>query len=197
LSAWAEYLNPYLSSIARSCVSSSHPFLLVLAVSSGVTSFYHQSLILQWCSSKAGGNGVFYQPTERSFLLSSLSHAVADSVWDYAPNFANDPFPPFPSLKNSDGTNITVESLRGTHLFGWKGCDNDEVNGITQAYNDFYTLAQQPEVYNSIDWASNAATDFWGPNNPPNVVPDDTRKEIQRELAEAFNTDKRYFEQID
>ena len=131
------------------------------------------------------------------FLLSSLSLAVADSVWDYAPNFANDPFPPFPSLKNPDGTNITVESLRGTHLFGWKGCSNEEVNGITEAYNDFYTLAQQPEVYNSIDWTSSAATDFWGPNNPPNVVPDNTRKEIQRELAEAFNTDERYFEQID
>jgi hypothetical protein len=71
------------------------------------------------------------------------------------------------------------------------------VNWITEAYNDFYTLAQQPEVYNSIDWTSNAATDFWGPNNPPNVVPDNTRKEIQRELAEAFNTDERYFEQID
>src|SRR6187402_2513262 len=92
------------------------------------------------------------------FLL-SLSLAASDNVWDYAPDFSKDQFPPYPSLKNPDGSNITIESLRGTHLFGWKGCETEEVNAISQAYNDFYELARQPVVYNSIDWTSQAAID--------------------------------------
>jgi hypothetical protein len=85
---------------------------------------------------------------------------------------------------NSDGSNITIANLRGTHLFGWKGCSKEEANEISTAYNDFYTLAQQQSVYNNIDWTSQAATDFWGPSSGDNVVPDDTRKEIQRKLTE-------------
>ena len=129
-------------------------------------------------------------------LISSISLAVADPdpVWDYAPNFASDPIPPYPDLKNPDGTNISVDSLRGVHLFGWKGCTNEEANEIATAYNDFYTLAQQPAVYNNIDWTSPAATDFWGPASGPNAVPADTRKEIQRESARTFNNGLVMFE---
>jgi hypothetical protein len=122
--------------------------------------------------------------TSGFLCLSLFSRAIADvTVWDYAPDFGTIA-PPYPDLKNPDGSNITIANLRGTHLFGWKGCEKEEVNEITTAYNDFYTLAQQLSVYNNIDWKSQAATDFWGPSSGVNVVPDDTRKEIQRKLTE-------------
>jgi hypothetical protein len=54
-------------------------------------------------------------------LLVSVSYVAADNtVWDYAPDFSKDSFPPYPDLKNPDGSNITVQNLRGVHLFGWK-----------------------------------------------------------------------------
>lgn len=74
------------------------------------------------------------------------------TFWDQAPDFSNDPMQPFPSLKDSDGQNITIDNLRGVRLFGYKGCTNQEGNAINVAYNDFYKLAQQPELYNHINW---------------------------------------------
>ncbi|RYP00514.1 hypothetical protein DL764_006483 [Monosporascus ibericus] len=103
-------------------------------------------------------------------LLSTPSLTVAqdddvdyNEVWNYAPDFSNDKFPPYPDLKDESGNNITVENIRGTHLFGWKGCGNEEVNKITRAYKDFHTLTSQDGVYKNIDWAHAAAVDFWGP----------------------------------
>lgn len=37
---------------------------------------------------------------------------------DYSPD---DPFPPYPPLTYDNGTNITIQALRGTRLYGWKG----------------------------------------------------------------------------
>lgn len=75
------------------------------------------------------------------------------TIWDLAPDFRNDPIQPFPDLKDPDGKNLTTENIRGVHLFGFKGCTNHEGNDIKVAYNDFYKLAQQPELYKSINWS--------------------------------------------
>lgn len=112
-------------------------------------------------------------------LLSTLGRADT-SVWGFAPNFANDPIQPYPSLKNPDGTNISIESIAGTRLYGWKGCSPNEAEDIKDAWDGFYELAQQKSLYENIDWASTAATDFWGPVAGMYAIPDDTRKEIQR-----------------
>jgi len=87
-------------------------------------------------------------------LLSSIPHAISGPIPDKSPNpltgapdFSKDPFPPYPSIDN-----ITTKSIRGTRLYGWKGCAHEETQKIAEAYDDFYTLAQQPDVYNNIDW---------------------------------------------
>jgi len=95
-------------------------------------------------------------------LSSFFSHATADlaeyknadgkTIWDVAPNFKNDAIQPYPDLKGPKGEDLTIANLRGVHLFGWKGCSGDEGKWIKEAYNDFYKLAQQPELYNNIDW---------------------------------------------
>ena len=89
-----------------------------------------------------------------AIISSLLARAYADSgtVWDYAPDFSHDQIQPYPSLKNPDGSNVTIENLRGIRLFGFKGCSNHNANAIDVAYNDFYKLANQEEVYNQISW---------------------------------------------
>jgi hypothetical protein len=115
------------------------------------------------------------------FLILLFPICYADySVWDFAPDFANDPIQPYPSLKNPDGTNISIENIAGTRLFGWKGCGEIEVDAIKDAWDDFYKLAQQNSVYKNLDWTSQAATDFWGPGSGEKVIPDNTRAEIKR-----------------
>ena len=54
-----------------------------------------------------------------------------ESIWDNAPDFSNDPYPPYPPLTNSDGSNILVSNLRGTRLFGWMGCSQEEAKMIS------------------------------------------------------------------
>jgi hypothetical protein len=112
-------------------------------------------------------------------------YAADETVWDFAPSFAGDAIQPYPDLTGSDGNNISVDSLRGTHLFGWKGCTGERAKLIKQAYNDFYTLANQLEVYNNIDWSGQAATDFWGPADGKYKIPDNTREEIAREYRSS------------
>jgi len=95
-------------------------------------------------------------------LLVSVSYVAADNtVWDYAPDFSKDSFPPYPDLKNPDGSNITVQNLRGVHLFGWKGCHSTESKGIKETYDDFYKMAQLAELYNNIDWKDKAAREYF------------------------------------
>ncbi|KAL6415970.1 hypothetical protein AUP68_00177 [Ilyonectria robusta] len=106
--------------------------------------------------------------------------AVAESVWDFAPSFSDDPFPPYPPLTNPDGTNISVTNLRGTHLFKFKGCTADKIRAIQEAYADFHTLASQAGVSSNIDWTATPALDFWGSD-----IPENTRKEIQRDSISA------------
>ena len=118
------------------------------------------------------------------FLLLVSVIANTNSVWDYAPDFSNDPFPPYPPVKNPDGTNISVANARGTRLFGWKGCGSPEQKMITEAYDDFHVLVNQPGVYSNIDWNSKVATDFWGPTSGKNTIQEDTRQEIQRRCGE-------------
>lgn len=114
-------------------------------------------------------------------LLVSVSYVTADNtVWDYAPDFSKDSFPPYPDLKNPDGSNITVQNLRGVHLFGWKGCHSTESKGIKETYDDFYKMAQLAELYNNIDSKDKAAREFWGPSIGKSTIPDETRDEIQR-----------------
>ena len=104
-----------------------------------------------------------------------------DNWWDYAPDFSHDTIPPYPSLKDDNGKNITIDSIRGTHLFGWKGCDEgDRDKVIKSAYNSFFTLADQLSVSNNIKWDSDAAIDFFGPADGKYKIPDGTRTEIAR-----------------
>lgn len=83
-----------------------------------------------------------------------------DELMKDAPDFSQDQFPPYPPLP--DSSNITTENWRGTRLFGWKGCGVNEVNSITEAWNDFYTLAQQKSLYQNIDWSGRPAQEIWG-----------------------------------
>jgi hypothetical protein len=94
------------------------------------------------------------------------------------PDYSKDKFPPYPSLTNADGSNITIENLRGTRLFGWKGCEVKDTKAIAEAYDDFYKLANP--LSSKIDWVSEVAQDFWGMNEGKNRVPDDRRKQIQQ-----------------
>jgi hypothetical protein len=115
-----------------------------------------------------------YLPSLASTLL--LSRAV-DPVKD-RPDFSKDKFPPYPAMTNADGSSISIENLRGTRLYGWKGCEPDESKAIAAAFDDFYKLANP--LSSKIDWASEVAQDFWGKNDGPNRVPDDRRKQIQQ-----------------
>lgn len=92
------------------------------------------------------------------FSFSTIANAGNATVWDYAPNFTEDLIQPYPSLKNPNGSSLTVDSIRGVHLFGWKGCSNAEGNMISEAYNDFYKLANQLEIYKKIDWNDQVST---------------------------------------
>lgn len=112
--------------------------------------------------------------------LLSLPLAKGNTIWDYAPDFSNDAIPPYPPVKNPDGSNITTDNWRSTKLYGWKGCTNHESNEITNAYNDFDTMVNVDGTWQNIDWKSKAATDFWGPSSGRFQVPDNTRTEIQR-----------------
>lgn len=110
-------------------------------------------------------------------LLHSAILGQCQSVWDYAPDFGNDPFPPYPPLTDDDGSNISIDNLRGTHIYGFKGCTEERRRLIQEAYSDFHTLADQLDVYNNIVWTDRAVQDFFGNN-----IPDGTRKEIIRML---------------
>lgn len=113
-------------------------------------------------------------PSLASTLL--LSRAV-DPVKD-RPDFSKDAIPPYPPLNNADGSSISIENLRGTRLYGWKGCSRPDAQSIAEAFNDFNKLASP--LASGIDWASEVAEDFWGKNAGPNRVPDDRRKQIQQ-----------------
>jgi hypothetical protein len=99
----------------------------------------------------------------------STGPPITDPVWQ------NDTIPPYPSL-----TNVSTKNILGVRLFGWAGCELKESQDIAEAYDDFYTLAQQQSVYQSIAWDEEAAIDFFGPSRGPYAVPDDLRQQIQR-----------------
>ncbi|KAL9106050.1 MAG: hypothetical protein Q9227_008893 [Pyrenula ochraceoflavens] len=110
---------------------------------------------------------------------------------DYAPDFSKDPFPPFPDVHNSDGSNITIDNWRGTYLFGWKGCDKNAKNIIIETYNDFQTLAGEDSVYKNLDWNSPAARDIWGHSSDPSkALSDDTKKQIKRKILSTVFADQ-------
>ena len=104
--------------------------------------------------------------------------AVSDNPWDDAPDFSKDPFPPYPPLKNADGSNISTENLRGTRLYGWKGCERDDARAIAEAFDDFYKLASP--LASNIDWDGLPAKDFWGAYSGQHRVSDARRSQIQR-----------------
>ena len=103
-------------------------------------------------------NGVAVLAVLSSFLsvasadLAEYTNPEGKTIWDEAPDFSNDTIPPFPSLKDAQGQDLTIANLRGVHLFGWKGCTGDQGKQVAEAYSDFYKLAKQPAVYNNIDW---------------------------------------------
>lgn len=117
-------------------------------------------------------------------IAASLVQGInADSVWDYAPDFSKSNAPPYPPLTNSDGSNITIENLRGVHLFGFDECGGSQQKAIKQAYDDFHTVMNMPEIYNNIDWDDVVTKDFFGAASGKYQIPDDRRKQIQRKGA--------------
>ncbi len=100
---------------------------------------------------------------------------------DYPPDTSKDPFPPYPPMKNTDGSNITVQNLRGVRLFGWKGCSSPDVKTISDSFDDFEKLAKQEALWKSIDWNSPAAKEIWGKGAGNKAVTDDRKTQIQRD----------------
>lgn len=112
---------------------------------------------------------------------SASSEASQLHPLDFAPDFSNDPFPPYPDIYQADGSNFTAENWRGTRLFGWVGCDKGARNIITETWDDFYKLAQQPSLYKNIDWDSQAAKEIWGdPVDHRKQLSDHTKSQIQQ-----------------
>jgi hypothetical protein len=111
-------------------------------------------------------------------IASTLLLSRAEDPLAKQPDWSKDKFPPYPSMTNADGSNITVENLRGTRLFGWKGCEVDDTKAIAAAFDDFYKLASP--LASNIDWASEVAEDFWGKNTGNNKVPEYRRTQIQQ-----------------
>lgn len=103
---------------------------------------------------------------------------------DYAPEFSQDPYPPWPNVTNPDGSNITVENWRGTRLFGWKGCDSGAKDIIVETMQHFHTLADQDALWKDIDWDSPAAKEIWGhATNGKKVILDNIKQQIKRKCS--------------
>lgn len=107
-------------------------------------------------------------------LCALIATVVADPPTTDPP-WQNDTIPPYPSL-----TDPSTKNTLGTRLFGWEGCSVPESQQIAEAYDDFYTLAQQDGVAKNIDWSSQAAFDFWGSSVGKYKIPDSRKAEIQR-----------------
>lgn len=103
---------------------------------------------------------------------------VAIDPLSNTPDYSKNLYPPYPPMTNLDGSNVTIDNLRGTRLFGWDGCHPTEQKQIVEAFNDFYKLADP--LSGQIDWAGEVAQDFWGANDGKNRVPDDRRTQIQQ-----------------
>ncbi|KAL9108235.1 MAG: hypothetical protein Q9227_006973 [Pyrenula ochraceoflavens] len=106
--------------------------------------------------------------------------AASGGLGPEAPDTSKDPFPPYPSVDN-----ITTTNLRGTRLYGWKGCTKADSDIITEAYDDFYYLANQKALYQNIDWTDQPVKDFFGPSTGASKITDDRRTEIQQIFAAA------------
>ncbi|KAL9628590.1 MAG: hypothetical protein Q9164_007212, partial [Protoblastenia rupestris] len=52
------------------------------------------------------------------------------TVWDEAPYFSKDEIKSYPDLKGPNGEDLTIENLRGVHLFGWKGWSGEKGDTI-------------------------------------------------------------------
>ncbi|KAL8747440.1 MAG: hypothetical protein Q9190_000701 [Brigantiaea leucoxantha] len=99
---------------------------------------------------------------------------------DYAPDFSKDPFPPYPAVKNPDGSLIEPKNWRGTRLFGWKGCDGSAKDIIIEAFNDVHKIASQEGLYKNVDWNSQAAREIWGHGTGNKAIPDNVKDQIKQ-----------------
>lgn len=111
-------------------------------------------------------------------ILFTQAYAQDQDPLANGPDYSQDEFPPYPSLTNADGSNITIDNLRGTRLYGWKGCGAYESKAIAEAFDDFYKLANP--LSSTINWADEVTQDFWGRNEGVNRVPDSRRTQIQQ-----------------
>jgi len=101
--------------------------------------------------------------------------------YDVGPDWEKDEFPPYPPLTDDQGKRIDANNLRGTRLFGYTGCGFNEKKAINEAYDDFYYLAQQEELFKNIAWNDQPAKEFWGAAAGRTPIPDKTKEEIRRE----------------
>lgn len=98
-------------------------------------------------------------------------------IWDNSPVYAKDERPPYPPLKNDDGSDIEINNLRSTRLYGWEGCNTNQYNRLVDGWKSFGDLASQDRLKSDIDWNSRAVSDFFGGSR--NDISDGTRKRIQ------------------
>ena len=89
-------------------------------------SYRLSSLLMPSLLSKAGAlhDACMHFLSPPSFLSSALLFRgiVADTIWDDTPDLSKTQQPVHAPLTNPNGSNVTIEKLRGIRLFGYDGC---------------------------------------------------------------------------
>ncbi|EXF77854.1 hypothetical protein CFIO01_04108 [Colletotrichum fioriniae PJ7] len=128
---------------------------------------------LNECKGSGGDDGAISDPG-----LPSYSTNDPLILWDYAPVYAQDSKQPYPPLKNDDGSDIAVENLRETRLFGFRQCDSGTFSNIKNGWRDFNRLSLMDRLSSNIDWNSQGINEFFGQGDQKKLS-DDKKKQIQ------------------
>lgn len=121
-------------------------------------------------------------------LFANLCHfrVLADpfsyniSGFDVGPDWSKDPFPPYPPLTDGSGKLLDAANIRGTRLFGYTGCSENDRSIIDSTYNDFYRLTHIDGLWKNFAWNEQAAKEMWGVLTGPRPIPDERKEEIRR-----------------
>jgi hypothetical protein len=108
-------------------------------------------------------------------------------IWDNAPVYFQDEIPPYPPLKNDDGSDIDIKNLRGTRLFGYDGCGSifsTERSKINKGWDDFNALSNLDRLKSNIDWNSRAVNEFFG-SGEGRSISDEQKALIQKKFYYA------------
>ncbi|KAK1518258.1 hypothetical protein CABS01_05792 [Colletotrichum abscissum] len=125
------------------------------------------------CNGSGGDDGAVSNPG-----LPSYSTNDPLILWDYAPVYAQDSNPPYPPLKNDDESDIAIENLRETRLFGFYQCDTETFSNIKNGWRDFNRLSLMDRLSSNIDWNSQGINEFFGQGDQK-TLSDDKKRQIQ------------------